>query len=169
MSDELVERRHKARRRGDRRRTWPFLLLTAVSFAVLAIAFDQISTVRSLSTDNRTLIKNQGRDEAKLTKVIARQASEGKTHRAQIAASDLQLCTKLYGQIVALEKTSARQATVAIYHHLLPSIPLPEIRALVASAHAGAKRAEAQFDPAQCHNLPSQHLTTKKKTTKLEK
>lgn len=152
------ERRQRVRRRSDRRRTWPFVLIVAVSFTVLAVAFHDLNDVRNLSRGNRTLISRLGADERELAAVQGAQARAGATHRKQIAASDLKLCTKLYGQIVTLEKTSAAQATVAIYHHLLPSIPLPEIRALVKNAHQGAKRVEKQFDPAQCHQLPSQKI-----------
>lgn len=156
------ERRYKIRRREDRRRSRPFIVLMIVSFLVLAAAFHDIEKVRDLSNSNRTLIKNQGRDETKLKRVIQLQTTEGATHRKQIAASDLQLCTKLYGQIVRLEKDSAATTTVAIYHHLLPSVPLTDIRNLVKSAQSGALRVEAQFNPKQCRMLPSQKITKAK-------
>lgn len=156
------ERRHKTRRKSDRRRTWPFVVLMIVSFLVLAAAFHDIEKVRDLSNSNRTLINRIGGDERKLAGVTKRQATEGVTHRKQIAASDLQLCTKLYGQIVRLEKNSAATATVPIYHRLLPSIPLSDIRNLVKSAQSGALRVEAQFDPKQCRMLPSQKITKAK-------
>lgn len=156
--DEAVKRSE----RRERSRTWPFFAVVLVSFVVLVLALRDVENVRHLSNSNRALIFRQGEDESKLATLAKTQLAEGATHRAALAASDLQLCTKLYGQIVRLEKNSAATATVPIYHRLLPSIPLSDIRNLVQSAQAGALRVEKQFAPAQCHQLPSQKITKSK-------
>lgn len=157
----MTEPKKKPRFSARARSTAAFVAVVLVALAVTAYVVYQQGVVTKLAADNKTSIGRLATDEAVLATIQLRQAAEGKTHREQIAASDLQLCTKLYGQIVLLEKTSAAQATVAIYHHLLPSLPLSEIRALVANAHDQAARVEAQFDPKQCHQLPSQKFAPK--------
>jgi hypothetical protein len=152
----------KRSERRERNRTLPFLAVVLLSFVILVLVFRDVGDVRNLSQSNRMLITRLAGDEARLANVTKTLATQGETHRKQIAASDLQLCTKLYGQVVQLEKNSAATATVAIYHRLLPSIPLSDIRNLVRSAQAGALRVERQFDPAQCHQLPSQKITKAK-------
>lgn len=152
----------KRSERRERSRTRPFAFVVILSFVILLLCFRDINDVRNLSQSNRTFIEKQATDEHELATLTKLQAREGATHRRQIAASDLQLCTKLYGQIVRLEKNSAATATVPIYHRLLPSIPLSDIRNLVQSAQAGALRVEKQFAPAQCHQLPSQKITKSK-------
>lgn len=162
----------KPRMSAHARSTAAFVIVVLVALAVVGYVVHEQGVTKDLSVSNKAAIVRLARDEGKLEKdegkisrLQRQQAAQGKLHRRQIAASDLQLCTKLYGQIVQLEKNAAAQATVAIYHHLLPSIPLREIKALVANAQAGALKVEAQFDPKQCSTLPSQKFGATRATT----
>lgn len=83
-------------------------------------------------------------------------AAAGRTTRATIAESELDLCVRIYSQITLTERVAYQQATLTYYRQVLPDIADRTIRRLLANNRRQIRILLAEYNPAHCHDLPSQ-------------
>lgn len=144
-------------------REWIFAHRFLAAYISIIAFVIVLSTVFWVSSRNQT-------DNIRILVADNHQLSVENTHRIKdiqdlrkarsrlVAASDLELCTKLYGQIESVDKAQLAQTNARYIHRILPSLPIKDVESLVRTNRAQIKKNIKNFDPAQCHDLPTQAL-----------
>lgn len=87
---------------------------------------------------------------------VNHRAAAARTIRATIAQSELDLCTRIYSQITLTERIAYREATLSFYRRVLPDIADRTVRRLLSTDRRQIRILLAEYNPAHCHDLPSQ-------------